>query len=125
MMMGSKPSRKRIQKELETLWVDPPDFCRPGASPVTDILHWEVVIDGPDGSPFVGGTFPIDIDFIGNYPLKPPKITLKTKVRLDPSLLVSMDSTISYILCHPPSGVPPEHQLRRGADAIFLVLTPF
>ncbi|OEL15933.1 Ubiquitin-conjugating enzyme E2 11 [Dichanthelium oligosanthes] len=79
-MMGSGPFRARIRRELRKIWVDPPAFCRPGASPVTDLLHWEVVIDGPDGSPYAGGTFPVDIDFIGIYPQTPPKITFKTKV---------------------------------------------
>ncbi|CAL4885070.1 unnamed protein product [Urochloa decumbens] len=76
-----EPHIGRIRRELRKIWVDPPAFCRPGASPVTDLLHWEVVIDGPDGSPYAGGTFPVDIDFVNiNYPLSPPKITFKTKV---------------------------------------------
>ena len=79
--MGLEPLRGRIRRELRLIWVELPAFCRPGASPVTDLLHWEVVIDGPDGSPYAGGTFPADINFVGNYPFKPPKITFKTKVR--------------------------------------------
>lgn len=71
---------ERIRSELRKIWIDPPPFCRPGASPVTDLLHWEVVIDGPDDSPYVGGTFPVDVDLAGNYPFNPPKITFKTKV---------------------------------------------
>ncbi|CAN6291856.1 unnamed protein product [Urochloa humidicola] len=71
---------RRIRSELREIWVDPPAFCRPGASPVTDLDHWEVIIDGPDSSPYAGGTFPVDVDFVSNYPLRPPKITFKTKV---------------------------------------------
>ncbi|CAN6233677.1 unnamed protein product [Urochloa humidicola] len=74
------PDVQRIRMELRKIWVDPPAFCRPGASPVTDLLHWEVVIDGPDGTPYAGGTFPVDVDFVDNYPFKHPKITFKTKV---------------------------------------------
>ncbi|CAL4885069.1 unnamed protein product [Urochloa decumbens] len=48
--MGASPSsstktescKRRIRKGLHRLWVDPPAFCRPGASPVTDLFHWEV-----------------------------------------------------------------------------------
>nr|CAB3447759.1 unnamed protein product [Digitaria exilis] len=76
-----QPDRGRVFRELKTLWVHPPPFCRPGASPVTDLLHWEVVIDGPDGTPYAGGTFPVDIEIFGDYPMKqPPKITFKTKI---------------------------------------------
>ncbi|XP_025822762.1 ubiquitin-conjugating enzyme E2 11-like [Panicum hallii] len=75
-----EPCERRIRKELHRVWVDPPAFCRPGASPVTDLLHWEVVIDGPAGSPYAGGAFPVDVHFTGDHPYKPPKITFKTKV---------------------------------------------
>ncbi|WVZ73913.1 hypothetical protein U9M48_022166 [Paspalum notatum var. saurae] len=73
-------AERRIRKELRTMWVDPPSFCRPGASPVTDLFHWEVVIDGPEDSPYAGGTFPVDVQFTDDHPFKPPKITFKTKV---------------------------------------------
>lgn len=73
-------STKRIRKELSQLWVDPPAFCRPGASPATDPYHFEVVIDGPAGSPYAGGTFPVDVVLPRDYPFKPPKLTFKTKV---------------------------------------------
>ncbi|TVU28308.1 hypothetical protein EJB05_19821 [Eragrostis curvula] len=85
--MGAAPSSapkepcwRRIRKELHQFWVDPPPFCRPGRSPVTDLLHWEVIIDGPEDSPYAGGTFPVDVQFPCDNPFKPTKITFKTKV---------------------------------------------
>uniref|UniRef100_A0A0D9VKC5 UBC core domain-containing protein n=1 Tax=Leersia perrieri TaxID=77586 RepID=A0A0D9VKC5_9ORYZ len=72
--------RRRLGKELCKFWLDPPPYCRPGASPVKDHLHFEVVIDGPAGTPYAGGTFPIDVQFPTNYPFRPPKLTFKTKV---------------------------------------------
>jgi ubiquitin-protein ligase len=54
-------SIKRIRKELSELWTDPPAFCRLGASPVADPYHFEVIIDGPAGSPYAGGTFLLDV----------------------------------------------------------------
>lgn len=87
--MGAAPSssakgesnRRRIRKELHQLWVDPPPFCRPGPAPVTDLFHWEVVIDGPEDSPYAEGTFTIDVQFTDDHPFKPTKITFKTKVQ--------------------------------------------
>uniref|UniRef100_A0ACD5ZL04 Uncharacterized protein n=1 Tax=Avena sativa TaxID=4498 RepID=A0ACD5ZL04_AVESA len=73
-------STKRIRKELSSLWIDPPAFCRPGSSPVTDPCHFEVIIDGPADSPYAGGTFPVDVVIPKDYPFKPPKLTFKTKV---------------------------------------------
>ncbi|XP_039787342.1 probable ubiquitin-conjugating enzyme E2 12 [Panicum virgatum] len=92
--MGLEPLRGRIRRELRLIWVEPPAFCQPGASPVTDLLHWEVVIDGPDGRPYAGGTFPVDINFVGNYPFKPPKITFKTKVRVPPNISAEGEMTL-------------------------------
>ncbi|KAL6633648.1 hypothetical protein ACP70R_026319 [Stipagrostis hirtigluma subsp. patula] len=71
--------QKRILRELRELWVDPPPFCRPGAM-VTDLLHWEVVIDGPEGTPYEGGAFRVDVRFPGGYPFKPVKMRFKTKI---------------------------------------------
>ena len=71
---------RRIRKELELLWIDRPAFCRPGPAPVTDLFHWEVVIDGPHGSPYAGGTFPVAVAYPKDYPFKPIKLTFKTKV---------------------------------------------
>ena len=72
-------SIKRIQKELSEMLIDPPAFCRPGASPVTDPYHFEVVIDGPAGSPYAGGTFPLDVMIPKDYPFKPPQAHLQNQ----------------------------------------------
>ncbi|CAM0944486.1 unnamed protein product [Alopecurus aequalis] len=78
--MESVSSIKIIEKELAELWIDPPAFCRPGGSPVTDPFHFEVVIDGPAGSPYAGGAFRVDVVLPKDYPFKPPILTFKTKV---------------------------------------------
>ncbi|KAF0935622.1 hypothetical protein E2562_035077 [Oryza meyeriana var. granulata] len=76
----TKAAHKRICQELRALWLDPPAYCRPGAAPVTDPFHWEVVIDGPPGTPYAGGAFPVDVWYPNAYPFQPPKLTFKTKV---------------------------------------------
>ncbi|GJN22065.1 hypothetical protein PR202_gb09596 [Eleusine coracana subsp. coracana] len=72
--------RGRVRNELSELWADPPAFCRPGASPMKDLFHWEMVIDGPTGSPYEGGMFPLNVDLSNEYPARPPKITFQTEV---------------------------------------------
>ena len=39
-----------------------------------DITKWNVLIDGPQDSPYAGGKFLIIIDFSNNYPFKCPYI---------------------------------------------------
>ena len=45
-----------------------------------DIAKWNVVIDGPEGTPFIGGKFSVLIDFSNNYPFKPPQMKFVTKI---------------------------------------------
>ena len=37
-------------------------------------------MDGPEGTPFVGGKFVVHLDFSQGYPFKPPKINFVTKI---------------------------------------------
>ncbi|KAF2946675.1 hypothetical protein DAI22_02g313300 [Oryza sativa Japonica Group] len=104
-----KAAQRRISRELEDLWLDPPAYCRPGPEPVTDLLHWEVIIDGPPGTPYAGGTFPVDVWYPNEYPFQPPKLTFKTKI----SQLMLQSRT--YECNSIAAGVPSEHR-RRGAD---------
>ena len=45
-----------------------------------DVMIWNIYIDGPEGTPFVGGRFCVNLNFTDNYPFKPPKIKFTTKI---------------------------------------------
>jgi ubiquitin-conjugating enzyme E2 D/E len=77
-MAGAK---KRLMKELKQITDDPPALVSAGpAQDGTDIYHWQGTVFGPEGTPYEGGTFHMDIHFPTDYPFKHPKVTFKTKV---------------------------------------------
>ncbi|KAH8757548.1 ubiquitin-conjugating enzyme/RWD-like protein [Diaporthe sp. PMI_573] len=70
---------KRIVKETERLMAEPV----PGISAVPhedNLRYFDVTIDGPDSSPYQGGTFKLELFLPDDYPMTPPKIRFLTKI---------------------------------------------
>merc|ERR1712196_396255 len=42
--------------------------------------EWEAVICGPEGTPYYGGVYELDISLPKNYPYSPPNVVFKTKI---------------------------------------------
>jgi ubiquitin-conjugating enzyme E2 D/E len=73
-------SARRIAREFADLQKDPVPGCSAGPADETDIYNWSGVIIGPEGSPYAGGFFQLNIHFPVDYPFKPPKLTFTTKI---------------------------------------------
>ena len=69
----------RINQELKDLQENPVQNCSAGPKG-DDISKWRATIFGPDGTPYSGGIFELEIEFTKEYPFKPPKIYFKTKI---------------------------------------------
>merc|ERR1711967_44082 len=76
-MSGQLP--RRIVKETQRLMQEPP----PGisATPYEDNLrYFNVIIAGPQSSPYEGGIFKLELFLPAEYPMVPPKVRFLTKI---------------------------------------------
>lgn len=73
---------KRLEKELQDIMKD--NVAKDGALSASavgdDLTKWKAALKGPDGTPYAGGHFEIDIDIPGDYPYNPPKMKFSTKI---------------------------------------------
>mmetsp|Transcript_139020 Transcript_139020/g.443940 ORF Transcript_139020/g.443940 Transcript_139020/m.443940 type:complete len:229 (-) Transcript_139020:89-775(-) len=71
--------RRRIQKELEKMKAEPVSGIE--ASPVNgNLFCWRAQVAGPEGSPYEGGRFELDIRLPSRYPMEPPNVQFKTQI---------------------------------------------
>lgn len=65
-------AHRRLLQEYRALTNNPPDGITAGPVSEDDLLQWEALIQGPEGTPFEGGIFPAELKFPKDYPLAPP-----------------------------------------------------
>ena len=75
-----RSSQKRLLKEIRDIKKDDVHNCTMGPKNMKNIYCWDATIIGPEGSPYAGGVFKLDIDFPETYPFKPPKVKFRTKI---------------------------------------------
>ncbi|EHA22220.1 hypothetical protein CBS63078_7847 [Aspergillus niger] len=79
--MASSQTTHRLLRELKD-YTNSPNEALLHLGPVDedDLLHWEAVLKGVQGTPYENGLWTLSIQIPPTYPLTPPKITFKTKI---------------------------------------------
>uniref|UniRef100_A0A3P8RPS9 Ubiquitin conjugating enzyme E2 A, like n=1 Tax=Amphiprion percula TaxID=161767 RepID=A0A3P8RPS9_AMPPE len=75
----STPARRRLMRDFKRLQEDPPAGVS-GAPSENNIMVWNAVIFGPEGTPFEDGTFKLIVEFTEEYPNKPPTVRFVSKM---------------------------------------------
>lgn len=78
-MIGEAGRQARIVKELNECKRDSHSRVEVHVQE-GNLSRFEGVIHGPEGTPYEGGTFRIDIQIPNDYPFGPPKMRFLTKI---------------------------------------------
>ncbi|KAI1825307.1 ubiquitin-conjugating enzyme [Xylaria intraflava] len=73
-------SNKRLAKELQECTSNPPAGMAISLRSEADLQNWDVVLAGPPGTAYAGGTFKITVTFPSDYPFKPPQVNFVTRI---------------------------------------------
>ena len=68
------------EKELNNFNKEEQEGLTAGPEDDSDMFKWVASIEGPENSPYEGGTFNLNIEFPKDFPYKPPKVIFTTKV---------------------------------------------
>ena len=95
--MASTTAQRRLLKEYRALTNNPPEGITAGPVSEDDLLYWEALIQGPEGTPFEGGVFPAELKFPKDYPLAPPSMRFLGEV-WHPNGTLSSNFTVRLIV---------------------------
>mmetsp|Transcript_107476 Transcript_107476/g.304531 ORF Transcript_107476/g.304531 Transcript_107476/m.304531 type:complete len:207 (+) Transcript_107476:151-771(+) len=72
---------KRLEKELQDIKaLAAESSVTADTVNASDLTHWKGILKGPEGTPYEGGVYTIDIKIPGDYPYNPPKMKFDTKI---------------------------------------------
>lgn len=97
-VMASSTAQRRLLQEYKALTNNPPEGITAGPVSEDDLLYWEALIQGPEGTPFEGGIFPAELKFPKDYPLAPPTMKFLGEIWHPNGIVSSPSLAVSHPL---------------------------
>jgi len=94
-----KLALKRLAKEYRELTQHTPEGVASGPISEDNLLEWEALITGPEGTCYDGGCFHSKLTFPRDYPLNPPTMQF-TSPLWHPNIYP--DGSVCISILHPP-----------------------
>ncbi|KAI8623672.1 ubiquitin-conjugating enzyme [Xylariaceae sp. FL1651] len=73
-------SQKRITKELQECMDSPPTGMTISLPSEADLHKWDIVLSGPPGTVYAGGTYNLTLVLPNDYPFKAPQVNFATRI---------------------------------------------
>ncbi|SZF01304.1 unnamed protein product [Blumeria hordei] len=73
-------ANRRLAKEFAEVSHSPPAGIKISLVDESSLLNWKIILTGPEGSPYAGGSFELLLTLPREYPFKPPKLSFKTRI---------------------------------------------
>eukprot|EP01104_Vermistella_antarctica_P007039 TRINITY_DN17773_c0_g1_i1.p1 TRINITY_DN17773_c0_g1~~TRINITY_DN17773_c0_g1_i1.p1 ORF type:complete len:167 (-),score=30.16 TRINITY_DN17773_c0_g1_i1:299-799(-) len=100
---------KRLMQEYKGMTESPVEGITAGPVSEENFFEWEVLIAGPDETPYEGGVFTATMTFPFDYPLTPPKMVFTCEM-WHPNVYPNGEVCISIL--HPPGDDPNQYESR-------------
>ncbi|RKP00473.1 hypothetical protein CXG81DRAFT_26828 [Caulochytrium protostelioides] len=100
---------RRLMKEYKELTLNAPEGITAGPADEKDFFNWEILLEGPEGTPFEDGVYTAVMTFPHDYPLAPPTLRF-TCPFWHPN--VYSDGTVCISILHPPGDDPNRYEHR-------------
>jgi ubiquitin-conjugating enzyme E2 D/E len=71
---------RRVLKEFELTQKEPIDGISISMPNIDNCYKWHAIITGPEGTPYAGGQFHLELSLPAEYPIKPPEAKFLTKI---------------------------------------------
>jgi len=71
---------KRVTKEYAEVTAAPPAGIKVSLVDESNVMNWNIIMDGPADTPYVGGKFKLLLTLPNDYPFKAPTISFKTRI---------------------------------------------